>query len=65
MEVVARAGFAHRRKMLANALRQSGRWEPAQIATALATLGVDPRARAETLAPETWLRLAQLLEART
>lgn len=49
---LAAAGFGQRRKMLRAALR--GVVDPA----AMEAVGIDPRARAETLAPEDWLRLA-------
>lgn len=63
VERVVRAAFAHRRKTLANALRQalgeaSG---AAAIGGALARAGIDPRARAESVAPERLLALAREL----
>ena len=58
VETVARAAFGTRRKMLANALRAAGFDAPAE---ALAAQGVDPRARAEALEPEVFLRLARSL----
>jgi 16S rRNA (adenine1518-N6/adenine1519-N6)-dimethyltransferase len=64
VERLARAGFAHRRKTLANSLRDAGAAAPALAAAAarLPALGVAPGARAETLAPETWRALAAALE---
>ena len=50
---LAAAGFGQRRKMLRAALR--GVVDEAMLVAA----GIDPRARAETLAPEDWLRLAR------
>jgi 16S rRNA (adenine1518-N6/adenine1519-N6)-dimethyltransferase len=63
IERLARAGFAHRRKTLANSLRDACAEAPWQSALegALARLGVAPGARAEALAPETWLALAREL----
>ena len=52
---VVRAAFGQRRKTLANALR--GVATPAQIAAA----GIDPKARAEQLAPAMFVALARLL----
>jgi len=52
-----RIGFAHRRKTIANNLR--GRMDAAR----LAALGIDPRARPETLDDAAWQRLAVALEA--
>jgi len=63
VEVVARAGFAHRRKTLANALRDAAgdaSWLGAALAR-MEALGVPPATRAETLAPETWRSLARAL----
>jgi 16S rRNA (adenine1518-N6/adenine1519-N6)-dimethyltransferase len=61
VEEVVRAAFGQRRKTLANALRGAGRVgpggrDPAQVC---ADAGVDPRARAEALAPEAFLALAR------
>lgn len=50
---VVRAAFAQRRKTLSNALK--GRLDAATIHAA----GIDPRARAETLAPTDFITLAQ------
>ena len=57
IEAVVRAAFGQRRKTLANALRGAGLLDPAQ---ACAAAGIDPRARAESLAPEAFLALARL-----
>ena len=58
VERVVRAAFSARRKMLANALRGAG-FEPPQ--RAFEALGIDPRARAESLSPEQLLALARAL----
>lgn len=50
---LAAAGFGQRRKMLRSALRGVVTEE------ALRSAGIDPTARAETLAPADWLRLAR------
>ena len=61
---VVRAAFSQRRKTLLNAL-QGGALEPAPdvglLVATLEALGVDPRARAESLAPRTLLALARRL----
>ena len=56
VERIARAGFAHRRKTLVNSLRTEGR---GGLEALLAESGVAAGARAEVVAPETWLRLAR------
>ncbi len=60
VERLARAGFGARRKTLANALRAGG-LAPI-VVEALERVGIDRRARAETVAPETWWALARALE---
>lgn len=52
---LAAAGFGQRRKMVRSSLRGLVSEE------AMADAGVDPTARAETLAPSVWLRLAEAL----
>jgi 16S rRNA (adenine1518-N6/adenine1519-N6)-dimethyltransferase len=49
-----KAAFAQRRKTLSNALRQ---WMDAD---AIRQADVDPKARAETLSPEDFVRLAKI-----
>ncbi len=61
MERVLRAGFAHRRKTLVNALQTAGGFDADAVRAALEALGVDARARAEALDPETWRKLAARL----
>jgi 16S rRNA (adenine1518-N6/adenine1519-N6)-dimethyltransferase len=56
VEVVVRAAFGQRRKTLANALRGAGLADPAAVCAAA---GIDPVARAESLAPEAFLALAR------
>jgi 16S rRNA (adenine1518-N6/adenine1519-N6)-dimethyltransferase len=56
VETVVRAAFGQRRKTLVNALRGAGL---ADAAAACAAAGIDPRARAEALAPEALLALAR------
>jgi 16S rRNA (adenine1518-N6/adenine1519-N6)-dimethyltransferase len=64
VERVVRAAFSQRRKTLVNAL-QGGALEPVPASEllhdALAALGVDPRARAESLRPEILLELSRAL----
>ena len=57
---VVDAGFAHRRKMLRNALASDGR-PPAEVDGALVAAGLDLTLRAEQLSPAQWLRLAEVL----
>jgi 16S rRNA A1518/A1519 N6-dimethyltransferase RsmA/KsgA/DIM1 with predicted DNA glycosylase/AP lyase activity len=60
VERLARAAFGRRRKTLLNALRgvPPAPRAPAELRRVLAELGIDPRARVETLAPERILALA-------
>ena len=53
---LVRAGFGQRRKMLRGALRSE---LGDGVGDALATAGIDPRARAETLTLDDWARLAR------
>jgi len=58
LHAVVKAAFGQRRKTLSNALRQL------LDAEAIRSADVDPRARAETLAPGDFVRLAKRLAAR-
>jgi 16S rRNA (adenine1518-N6/adenine1519-N6)-dimethyltransferase len=58
---VVQAAFAHRRKMLPNSLALSGIAGRDEAAAALGALGHEPTARAESLAPRDFARLAELL----
>ena len=51
---LVKAGFAQRRKVLANALEAARLAPPEQLEAALAAAGVDPRRRGETLTVEEW-----------
>jgi 16S rRNA (adenine1518-N6/adenine1519-N6)-dimethyltransferase len=62
VEGVVRAAFATRRKTLANSLRGSG-FAAAAVQAALLRVGLDPRARAETVPPERFAALARALRA--
>jgi len=55
------AAFAHRRKRLANSLELAGLVSRDRAAAALETIGRDPRARAEELAPPEFVALADAL----
>ncbi len=55
------AGFAHRRKTLANGLAMAGRCPRATAEAVLADLGRDPRVRAEAIEPEGWPALLAAL----
>ena len=54
VHAIVKAAFAQRRKTLSNALRQL------LDAAAIESAGIDPKARAETLAPLDFVRLAKL-----
>jgi len=58
LHAVVKAAFGQRRKTLGNALRQL------LDADAIRAADIDPRARAEMLAPEDFVRLARQLAAR-
>ena len=61
IEGVVRAGFAHRRKTLVNSLQRAGGYAAPAVHEALEGLSIDAKARAETLDPAQWRRLASLL----
>ncbi len=58
---VVRAGFAHRRKTLRNALARALIRSTAEVEAACTAAGIDPRRRAETLSLEEFAALAQAL----
>jgi 16S rRNA (adenine1518-N6/adenine1519-N6)-dimethyltransferase len=58
---IVTAAFAHRRKTLPNSLELSGIASRAAAAAALESIGREPNARAEALAPPEFLELAQAL----
>jgi 16S rRNA (adenine1518-N6/adenine1519-N6)-dimethyltransferase len=58
---LVRAGFAHRRKTLAGSLELAGVAERERVREALASMGLDTDARAESLAPESFPVLAARL----
>jgi 16S rRNA (adenine1518-N6/adenine1519-N6)-dimethyltransferase len=59
---LTRAAFRHRRKTFLNSLAHSAfHLPPANLATAMASLSIDPRVRAEEISFEDYLRLAGLL----
>jgi 16S rRNA (adenine1518-N6/adenine1519-N6)-dimethyltransferase len=58
---IVEGAFAHRRKTLPNSLELAGVATRASAAEALAQIGRDPAARAETLAPPEFVRLAETL----
>jgi 16S rRNA (adenine1518-N6/adenine1519-N6)-dimethyltransferase len=63
VRALVRGAFAHRRKALARSLALSGVAAQAQAREALAALGLAADARAETLTPEQFRRLAEELDA--
>lgn len=58
---IVQAGFAHRRKTLANSLRDEG-WPVEEIHKALAEAGITPATRAERLGVQEFLHLTQVLD---
>jgi 16S rRNA (adenine1518-N6/adenine1519-N6)-dimethyltransferase len=58
---LVKAGFAQRRKTLANALSAARIAEDAALAAAMAAAGVDPRRRGETLTVAEWTALDRAL----
>ena len=61
---LVRDAFAHRRKPVAGSLELAGGPSREAVRQALGALGLDTEARAETLAPADFVRLAERLEAR-
>jgi 16S rRNA (adenine1518-N6/adenine1519-N6)-dimethyltransferase len=63
---VARAGFAHPRKLLASNLKVAGYGHGMRgtldIGTLFESLGINPKARAEDLTPEQWAKVAEALK---
>lgn len=55
------AGFAQRRKTLANSMESAG-FDPDRVRAALAALGLDARIRGEALSVQQWAALAGLLD---
>jgi 16S rRNA (adenine1518-N6/adenine1519-N6)-dimethyltransferase len=62
LKAVVGAAFAHRRKQLPNSLEMAGLASREEAAAALARIGREPATRAEALAPEEFLALANALE---
>jgi 16S rRNA (adenine1518-N6/adenine1519-N6)-dimethyltransferase len=58
---LVKAGFAQRRKTLANALRAARIAEAGALAPAMAAAGIDPRRRGETLTVAEWTALDRAL----
>jgi 16S rRNA (adenine1518-N6/adenine1519-N6)-dimethyltransferase len=58
---VVQAAFSHRRKTLANSLALAGVSKRDDANVALAEIGHPPAARAETLSPDEFIRLAELV----
>jgi 16S rRNA (adenine1518-N6/adenine1519-N6)-dimethyltransferase len=58
---VARAGFAHSRKQLRNALIRNLGLPAERVGAGLESAGVDGRRRAETLSVQEWVALANVL----
>ena len=59
--LLVKAGFAQRRKTVANALAAARPASPEALAAALAAAGIDPRRRGETLSVEEWEALDRAL----
>jgi 16S rRNA (adenine1518-N6/adenine1519-N6)-dimethyltransferase len=62
LKAVVGAAFAHRRKQLPNSIELAGLASRGQTASALAEIGREPATRAEALAPEDFVALADALE---
>jgi len=58
-QVVVRAAFSQRRKKLLNSLMSQGRWSKERILEALASAGISPDVRAETLSVEAFAALTK------
>ncbi|HYQ82129.1 MAG TPA: 16S rRNA (adenine(1518)-N(6)/adenine(1519)-N(6))-dimethyltransferase RsmA [Anaeromyxobacteraceae bacterium] len=61
---LVKAGFAQRRKTLANALRAARLGSPGAVARALEAAGIEPSRRGETLTVAEWAALQRALAAR-
>ncbi len=61
---LVKAGFAQRRKTLANALRAARLGSPEAVARALEAAGIEPSRRGETLTVAEWAALQRALAAR-
>jgi len=59
---MVKAGFAQRRKTLANALRSARVAGPERLAAALARAGIDGGRRGETLTVAEWAALERALD---
>jgi 16S rRNA (adenine1518-N6/adenine1519-N6)-dimethyltransferase len=62
LKAVVGAAFAHRRKQLPNSIELAGLRSRAQAAEALAEIGREPSTRAEALAPDEFVTLAEALK---
>ena len=62
LKAVVGAAFAHRRKQLPNSLELAGLASREEAVAALARIGREPATRAEALAPEEFVALANALE---
>lgn len=58
---LAKAGFSHPRKQLHGNLAAAGFGTSGQVQAALAGIGADPKARAETLSVDEWVSLGKAL----
>jgi 16S rRNA (adenine1518-N6/adenine1519-N6)-dimethyltransferase len=63
LTALVRGAFAHRRKTLAGSLELAGLADRPRTRAALEAEGLDPAARAESLAPEEFIRLAGRLDS--
>jgi 16S rRNA (adenine1518-N6/adenine1519-N6)-dimethyltransferase len=63
LKTVVEASFAHRRKTLPNSLALASRATRGSAAAALASIGRPPETRAEALAPEEFVALAEALRS--
>jgi len=56
--------FGFRRKQLARGLREYTGWAPERVGEILREAGIEPTARPETLSPETFVRLLEIVAGR-
>ena len=61
VKAIVGAAFAHRRKQLPNSVELAGLARAEEVAAALAAIGREPTARAESLSPDDFVRLAAAL----
>ena len=56
-----KAGFSQKRKMLRNTISAGMHWSKDKTEEILAEVGIDPKARAQALAIEDWVKLVDFV----